>query len=59
MQEKVKIFFEFGKIVDTRGIVVTQQFAPKPERWSSVVETQCIASLPPSVSPKTKSDTLF
>ena len=50
MQEKVKNFFEFGKIVDTRGIVVTQQFAPKPERWSSVVETQCIASLTPSVS---------
>ena len=59
MQEKVKNFFEFGKIVDTPGVVVTQQFAPKPERSSSFVEAQCIASLPPSVSPKTKSDTLF
>ena len=30
MQEKVKIFFEFGKIVDTPGVVVTQHFASKP-----------------------------
>ena len=27
MQEKVKIFFECGKTVDTRGIVGNQNFA--------------------------------
>ena len=49
MQEMVIIFFDCGEIVDARGVVVTQQFAPKPERWTFVVETQCIASLPSSM----------
>ena len=49
MQEMVKFFFECGEIVNTRGVVVTQQFAPKPQRWTFAVETQCIASLQPSM----------
>ena len=49
MQEMVIFFFGCGEIVNTRGVVVMQQFAPKPERWSFAVETQCIASLPSSV----------